>query len=354
MSWVNEFIALAQRKEQFVSITVIEVIGSAPREVGAKMLVTENMEFESIGGGNLEYSAIRRARDILREPMNTMSETEMFGLGIEMQQCCGGAVRLLYEKHSVADATAYADEFNRQNNRTIMFFASPLEGDQSPVVLNNKTDWNEVSESLRLASHRLLETVVPGSCLVSDDSQEWFVMRLDELPTKVVLFGAGHVGQALVRLLGDLPFRVEWVDQRAEIFPDNYPNNVVLVEQTNLQEILVNQEPGTFYVVMTHSHGLDYEICLSILKQRDFGWLGLIGSETKRRRFEKRFVAEGIDPFTLRRLHCPIGIGSIKGKHPAVIAMSTAAQLLEARQCELEALSSHRKTVTQKIDSSVS
>lgn len=354
MSWIREFVSLAQCGKPFVSITVIEVTGSAPREVGARMLVTDTAEFESIGGGNLEYSAIRRARDILRKRTGSFSENEMFGLGIEMQQCCGGAVRLLFEKHSAADIATYADQFSRLNNRTTMFFASPLGTDRSPVMFSNKADWNQVPDSLRSAADRLLDTAMPGSYLVRDGSAEWFLTRLDELATKAVLFGAGHVGQALVRVLGDLPFRVDWVDPRTDIFPSTRPDNVIVLERNDLQEILVGQEPGTFYIVMTHSHGLDYEICLHVLRQRDFGWLGLIGSETKRRRFEKRFVADGIDPFTLGRLICPIGIDSVKGKHPAVIAISTAAQLLEARQRELDVQFAVYGSDSPNLDSTMS
>lgn len=351
MSWTLEFATLAECGEPFVTVTVIEVIGSAPREVGARMLITETDEYESIGGGNLEYTAIRRARDILRNTVGFQRETQMFGLGIEMSQCCGGAVRLLFEKLSAEDITKCAQEFSSQNNRTIKFLVSPLDGECSPFVLNNKSDWDEVPELFRCATNDLLRTAVPNACLVSDSDSEWLISRLDELPTKVVVFGAGHVGKALVRLLGDLPFRIDWVDQRTDIFPEPVPDNVAVLEQANLREILMNQEPGTFYAVMTHSHGLDYEICLGILKQRDFGWLGLIGSETKCKRFEKRFVADGIDPFTLSRLECPIGIGTIKGKHPAVIAMSTAAKLLEVRQRVLDVELSDQSGTTRNFDS---
>ena len=351
---MREFATLVDSGEPFVTITVIEVVGSAPREVGARMLVTAKDEYESIGGGNLEYTAIRRAREFLQNAANFHRQTEMFGLGVEMRQCCGGAVRLLYEILSAEDLTNCAHEFSSQNSRTTKFLVSPLEGEQSPLVLNNKSNWEEVPELFRRATSNLLRTAVPNACLVSDGASEWFITRLDELPTKVVLFGAGHVGKALVRLLGDLPFRIDWVDQRADIFPEIVPDNVAVIEQVSLKDILMSQEPGTFYAVMTHSHGLDYEICLGILKQRDFGWLGLIGSETKRRRFDKRFVADGIDPFTLKRLECPIGIGTIKGKHPAVIAISTAAKLLEVRQRVLDVELSDRTGNTRKLDSTAS
>ena len=354
MSWVREFIALAQSEEPFVSISVIEVLGSAPREVGARMLVTEKHETGSIGGGNLEYSAIRQARELLQQQSESARSVELFGLGVQMQQCCGGAVRVLFEKFSTQDVAKLAEEFEGLNNRRTMFLASPIEGKASPVMLNNKTNWEEAPEHLRDAANRLLHTAIPNSCIVRGEDTEWFVTRLDELPTNLVVFGAGHVGKALIKLLGDLPFTVLWCDARSDMFPTDIPANVAVNERTDLQETLISQDPGTFYIVMTHNHGLDYEICLNILKQRDFGWLGLIGSDTKRQRFEKRFIDDGIDPFTLRRLQCPIGLESIKGKHPSVIAMSTAAQLLEMRQRILEVELSDLKAVTSSIDSTAS
>ena len=114
---------------------------------------------------------------------------------------------------------------------------------------------------------------------------------------KIVLFGAGHVGKALVKLLQDLPFLVEWVDERADLFPQEIPDNAVVRHLEDPLEVLDNPQSGVFYVVMTHSHGLDYELCLKILQRREFGWLGLIGSETKRKRFEKRFIEDGVDSF---------------------------------------------------------
>ncbi|MDE0309868.1 MAG: xanthine dehydrogenase accessory protein XdhC [Acidiferrobacterales bacterium] len=354
MSWTREFVSLAQRTEPFVAVTVIEVIGSAPREIGARMLVTDSGEYESIGGGNLEYNAIRRAREILQCTSDSLRETKMFGLGVEMHQCCGGAVRLLFEKPSPEEVASCAREFESQNSRTIKYLVTPLHDETPSIVLNNKSDYDQVPELFGHATDSLLRAAVPNACVVGDGISEWLVTRLDDLPTNVVVFGAGHVGKALIRLLGDLPFRIEWVDQRSDMFPLTVPDNVAVIDQVDLKEILMNQEPGTFYAVMTHSHGLDYEICLEILKQRDFGWLGLIGSSTKRRRFDKRFVADGIDPFTLRRLECPIGVAAIKGKHPAVIAMSTAAKLLEERQRVLDVEFSDRTASPRNLDSTAS
>ncbi len=353
MSWIREFRSLAERGEPFVMVTVIEIIGSAPREVGARMLVTESAEYESIGGGKLEYTATHKARELLRGSVESEKDCEFHGLGVVMEQCCGGAVRLLYERYAVARARSLAEEMTNLRNMRINFLVSPIQGDEQSVVLNNKADWKELPGDVTVAAGKLLQRAVPDSRLTGSGSAQWFVTRLDELPTKVVVFGAGHVGKALIKLLGDLPFEIDWVDGRSGIFPQDVPVNVAIHARDDFSNVLSEQNPGTFYIVMTHSHGLDYEICLEILETRNFGWVGLIGSETKRKRFEKRFTEDGIDPFTLARLCCPIGLRTIKGKHPAVIAMSTAAQLLEARQRTLDAASSANLAGTAAMDSTV-
>ena len=339
MKWLHEMLALTQRGESVVIVTVIETSGSAPREIGARIAVSKNSSVDSIGGGNLEHEAIQKARDMLNQPGESIRRDEFVGLGITMSQCCGGAVRLLFEKFSGNVATRLRSELEHRGDRQMHILVSPVASQAATMVLNTKHDWRELPEFLSSVAESMIKTAEPSSRLVSDGEEEWFLTRLEEKPSKIVLFGAGHVGKALVKLLQDLPFLVEWVDERADLFPQEVPDNVVVRNLEDPLEALDNPQSGAFYVVMTHSHGLDYELCLKILQRREFGWLGLIGSGTKRKRFEKRFIEDGVDSFTLQRLHCPIGLDSIKGKLPAVIAISTAAQLLEAHQAAFEAMS---------------
>lgn len=152
-----------------------------------------------------------------------------------------------------------------------------------------------------------------------------------DAPMHVVLFGAGHVGHALVRLLGSLPCVVQWVDERDELFPDETPANVQ-VEATDTPAALVERAPpGAYFVVMTHNHALDFELTMRILRRRDFAWFGLIGSQTKRVKFERRLVARGIEPARLAQMVCPVGVPGIVDKAPASIAVALAAQLLQVR-----------------------
>jgi xanthine dehydrogenase accessory protein XdhC len=111
---------------------------------------------------------------------------------------------------------------------------------------------------------------------------------------RVVLFGAGHVGHALVKVLGTLPCVVQWVDARDELFPDEVPANVQ-IEPTDLPDAIVDEAPaGAYFLVMTHDHSLDFSLTQRIMRREDFGYFGLIGSKTKRVKFERRLVERGL------------------------------------------------------------
>jgi xanthine dehydrogenase accessory factor len=147
----------------------------------------------------------------------------------------------------------------------------------------------------------------------------------------VALFGAGHVGQALVRLLGTLPCRVAWIDPRADAFPPDIPPNIRRVPAEHPAEQIALLPPGAVVLVMTHDHGLDLRIVTAALAREDLAAVGLIGSETKRARFVRRLQQSGLSPEAVSRLICPIGLPGIGGKLPAEIAVAVAAQLLHMR-----------------------
>lgn len=144
------------------------------------------------------------------------------------------------------------------------------------------------------------------------------------------LFGAGHVGRALVQVLAGVPCEIVWIDEREHEFPAGpLPTQVECVCVEPVEAEVAVGRPGDAYLVLTHSHALDLAITEAILKRGDFGWFGLIGSATKRARFEHRLRERGIDDATLARMTCPIGLPGIGGKQPGVIAVAIAAQLLE-------------------------
>ncbi|MDQ7981123.1 xanthine dehydrogenase accessory protein XdhC [Paraburkholderia sp. SARCC-3016] len=150
-------------------------------------------------------------------------------------------------------------------------------------------------------------------------------------PMHIVLFGAGHVGHALVTLLGSLPCVVQWVDERDELFPDEVPANVQ-IEATDTPEAIVDQAPaGTYFLVMTHNHALDFALASRIMRRRDFAYFGMIGSKTKRVKFERRLIERGVDAARMAQMTCPIGVDGITDKAPHAIALAVCAQLLQVR-----------------------
>jgi xanthine dehydrogenase accessory factor len=159
------------------------------------------------------------------------------------------------------------------------------------------------------------------------------------------LFGAGHVGHALVRVLADLPFEVTWIDPRPELFSGKVPDNVRPLCVSEPLKAVDSAPAGALFLVMTHDHALDFELCRKVLGRCEFGWLGLIGSKSKGARFRSRLARAGMTAEQIERLTCPIGIEGVSSKLPAAIAVAVAAQLLRGvvpAVCELELASGAR------------
>ncbi|KJJ98500.1 xanthine dehydrogenase [Pseudomonas sp. 21] len=145
---------------------------------------------------------------------------------------------------------------------------------------------------------------------------------------QVVLFGAGHVGRALAPLLAGLPLRLEWVDSRAAQFPQSVPEGVRMRLLEEPEDAVHEAPPGSYFLVMTHNHPLDYAIAEAVLKRGDAGFLGMIGSRTKARRFQMRLEQHGYPQQVIEQMHCPIGLSEVPGKRPLEVAISVAAQVI--------------------------
>lgn len=164
------------------------------------------------------------------------------------------------------------------------------------------------------------------------DAMQWLesTERRDrEVRPQVLLFGAGHVGRALANALAPLPMRLRWIDSRVGEFPVPPPAGVEIVTTDMPLDEIARAPAGAAGIVMTHSHALDYELVEAMLCRDDFAYVGLIGSVTKRRRFQLRFVGRGNDKRHLARLVCPIGGGRVADKRPAVIAAMAAAEIMD-------------------------
>jgi len=318
------------------------ILGSAPRESGCRMLVTGSGTLGSIGGGNLEYMATQKARAMLQESIAARQLHEPYGLGPALKQCCGGAVTLLFEVFSGACPvwlTSLASDSQQQKPCVLVMAIDrpqPLrclvgERDQPPAMLPPQV-WKAAQDLLHgPAAAAEADDELPMLAELEVAGENWWLERIMPLLHPLVLFGAGHVGQEVARLLQRLPFAVTWVDSRAGVLPSAVAANTRTVRTDDPVAEVAVAVAGTIYVVMTHSHSLDEDICQEILRRADFCWLGLIGSQTKRRRFVHRLQQRGIAADQIERLICPLGLPGIDGKQPATIALSLAAQLMKEK-----------------------
>ncbi|MEX0450421.1 xanthine dehydrogenase accessory protein XdhC [Spiribacter sp. 218] len=144
----------------------------------------------------------------------------------------------------------------------------------------------------------------------------------------IALFGAGHVATALATILGQLPYRVEWVDSRVDLFPDSLPDNVHPRPAKDPVGWISQIRSGAHVRVMTHDHDLDFRLIHAALHRADLGSVGVIGSETKARRFRRRLEQTGVEPATINQLICPIGLAQVPGKRPMEVAVSIAGELI--------------------------
>lgn len=145
---------------------------------------------------------------------------------------------------------------------------------------------------------------------------------------QIAVFGAGHVGRALVALLASLPCKVRWIDSRENEFPAQIPAGVERVLNEEVVDEVDSMPAGSYFIVMTHNHQLDLELSAAILKRNDFAYYGLIGSQTKRVKFEHRLRERGFQPEVMQRMRCPMGLAEVKGKLPVEIAVSIAGEII--------------------------
>ena len=253
-------------------------------------------------------------------------------LGPSLGQCCGGSISLLFEPVAAPPPdwlqTVFQD--TAEGRCAVLMTCVTDDGARKHVVTGDSLEDALPSGPVRRSVGRMLDDEVAACRLVKGPTGErWVLEALVERHPVVMLFGAGHVGQALIAVLANLPFRVVWVDERPSAFPERLPPNVEARPVAWPGGEVAHAPSDALYLVMTHSHQRDLELCELVLNRGDFAYLGLIGSATKRARFEKRLEAGGLPEAAISRLICPIGIDGISGKRPAEIAVSVAAQLLQ-------------------------
>jgi xanthine dehydrogenase accessory factor len=305
--------------QRAVLVTVARVEGSVPREPGTHMLVDATRQWGTVGGGHLEHRGADVARAMLAS--GHARRFERFPLGPSLGQCCGGVVHLALERVDADHVAALAQRRREDCWRLVALDGAP------ELAL-----FDAAGRQVQGGAAPAFDLAGGTRILVEEGGRRWLLDAVPAPRAHLMLFGAGHVGAAIVRALADLPCRVTWVDERDDMFPphivDTLPHNTA-VEITDAPEALAAQAaPGTGFLVMTHSHALDGRLAEAILRRASHDWFGLIGSATKRKQFEHRLRERGIDAARIAAMVCPIGVPGIEGKQPAVIAVAVAAQLL--------------------------
>jgi xanthine dehydrogenase accessory factor len=322
-AWVPELMRALQRETVIVRIVLATVRGSAPREAGVGMLVTPSRIAGTIGGGRLEWEALAAGRTLL-EAYGPGARMQRVVLGADRGQCCGGIVELWMERYTRADlGLLEAATLAARRGAAVLRSTMRDTGVERRIVCQPEAD-PESGQLLRAPSAQALPRLVRSA---SGDAT--LLERLDDALPPLWLYGAGHVGQALARILMELPLRLTWIDSRAEQLPPQSPATVEIWHSLDPVASVAAAPCGARFLVMTHSHPLDYSLCRAILERNDFAWAGLIGSMSKAARFRSRLRRDGLSAPAIARLVCPIGIDGIKSKWPAAIAVAVAAQVMQ-------------------------
>ncbi len=320
--WIDELSDLTAAGEAAVLVTVSAIRGSSPRESGAKMIVTARETLGTIGGGQLEHQCTHIAAGLLEK--EEAPATRRFPLGPALGQCCGGVVDVLFEPVGRGLPEWLRDLRALHGQRQAAVLVTAIASGAKFIVTADSVfglDEDACDPAVVAEARGFLQG---GAAEVRDGTFYEPVLGSD---FNIAVFGAGHVGAAVVNLLSGLDCNIRWIDSRRDIFRAA-PRNARTIETGEPALEVAAMPPGSYYLVMTHSHPLDFEICDRILRRGDAAYCGLIGSLTKRRRFEKRLRQQGLPQSAIETLVCPIGVEGISGKKPAEIAIAVAAEIL--------------------------
>ncbi|MCG7629106.1 xanthine dehydrogenase accessory protein XdhC [Epibacterium sp. MM17-32] len=297
---VDALRAAVAAHDRVIRVVVAEVKGSAPREVGAAMLVWSGGQSGTIGGGALEFEAAEAARHL-----DVPRRLSTHSLGPDLGQCCGGSVTLLNEVYAQEDLERLQGDV----------IARPVRPEPQPLAVTR------ILNSARAQGQRPKPQLIAG----------WMVEPVARATQPLWIWGAGHVGRALVGMLAPLPdFDITWVDVLRSKYPDEIPADVTALPAREPDRLVPHAPSDAHHLILTYSHQLDLALCHRLLGH-GFGFAGVIGSKTKWARFRNRLAALGHGPEQIARLTCPIGLPEL-GKHPQAIAIGVAAELMALSQ----------------------
>lgn len=301
-----------------VLVTVVNVAGSAPREAGASLVVTNTKTTGTIGGGNLELRCIAQARELLAA--KPVRNCKQIALGPSLGQCCGGRVEILFDVVT-PDTDWFIELTASHNTNDNLWLCRSVNSADAVVATESKLKQRLPADTVDSKDG------LHASFLVTHGDYRWCYQSLRVNRPQVMVYGAGHVGQAVVTQLSLLDCLVTLLDSREEWLYLQPDLKISRVLTDTPDEDAVNTPDEVAHVIMTHSHSVDFDICHALLKKGKFSWLGLIGSETKRQTFINRLQPRGVSELEISRLRCPIGCLQVESSRPELISLNLAAEL---------------------------
>lgn len=302
-NWTIPIAALIEAGQTVVRATLLGATGSSPRVPGSSLVVTSTT-IEGDLGGTLHDAVAASARALLAQSGHGPWHRSVLDHALNpiMEQRNGGVSRVLLEV------------FGPREARTLARPSGPVA--LRPLAAGPPLIWagtDTLPDELPAATAAQLLSGARNIVLYHGKDGEALAELIASPLAQLVVYGSGKVATALTRIVPGLPFVLTWL------------------ETATAEEMVAtaaHAPDASFHVVTTGNHGTDYRITRTLLQHGRFAYLGMIGAGTKRQRLLDRLAADGLSPESLARIHCPIGLRDIKGKEPAVIAVSIAAQIL--------------------------
>lgn len=322
-SWMHEALLRLDRGAFCVLVSIAGVAGSAPREAGAKMVVGADDFWGTIGGGALEHVCIDQARAFLSKP-EERARAQDYPLGPLLGQCCGGKVRIALERLGLEDRDWLENARTLERDGIDYHLVLPLHDGPRAAIAG----WPD-----GLTAPGVILLGQDGAVLSLQHKGKW-ASRIEAVrpyARRVSVLGGGHVGAALANILKTLPVQLDWVESRES--PDAAGLKDAGYGGARLSDDPVQvvrfAAPNTAFVILTHSHSLDFDLVAAALSRNDALYVGVIGSKTKRQRFLSRLETAGLTEAQRAQMVCPIGAIGLSSKEPSVIALAVAAELMQ-------------------------
>ncbi|PIB24708.1 xanthine dehydrogenase accessory protein XdhC [Amylibacter kogurei] len=300
MHFDREHIAQLIQNGDIVRVVIATDHGSVPRATGTSMIVTRDRQIGTIGGGALELHGTEIAREMLADGGD--KRAVKIPLGPALAQCCGGAVTLVFERFSLENLP------------------------ENDIVFARAIATNDMSLDVKRILANIRNQSMQPNTIYRDG---WLIEPMKQIKQPLWLYGAGHVGRALVNVLHELAFDITWVDTAKDRFPDQIAKGVTPLIASNPAMVAKHAPKSAVHLIMTYSHAFDLELCHQILNIPHQS-VGVIGSKTKRTRFCKRLAQLGHSTSDIDKLICPIGDPNL-GKEPAAIAIGIAQMLITSQ-----------------------